>query len=480
MQDKDNRNSIHAIGGGLLHLVRAADARAVIGTNDDNGSGGPDDASDPDFLPIHSFGENAVIDTGVAPQTRLITVTLENVMGPGGGGTYSLSLLDGGANRGPVTRPISGTPGFSIGLSTLSVTLGAEQGSRYSFDVSVTVDGRPAPLGLARAGVDALGREATEFLWWVVARSDTGRTLRMPFFYRASPATVVFSAAPFQNAIQDDTTPDQAAGVDRDGNYRLSWTYPGPPADATCGFQIEESAAPLTTLFLDDGSELLLAGSNSKWRGAAEWNSAIHPENLTAGYAALYHEQLDAALAMTSAVALPADTKIQLSFDTYQDLDDGFDFGFVDVSVDGSAYLTLARYTGAFSGTRTLDLSRFAGRSVAIRFRVVGDLLVSTPAYLGWFLDNIAIQAAPWTVIGTTDAATFAYDVSSRPTGNYLYRIAGLYGSFCSSTGAYSNIRSISVQRDVELPKLVPTAQFAASPNRATQTRTSEPTRSAR
>lgn len=478
MQDNDNTNFVHAIGGGLVHLVlvRAADARAVIGTN---GAGVPDDDSDPAFLPIHSFGENAVIDTGVAAQTRLITIALENVMGPGGGGTYSLSLLDGGANRGHVTRPISGTPGFSIGLSTLSVTLGTEPGSRSTFDVSVTVDGRPAPLGLARAGIDALGREATEFLWWVVARSDTGRTLRMPFFYRASPTAAVFSAAPFQNAIQDDTTPVQADGVDREGNYRLSWTYPGPPAEAPCGFQIEESAAPLTTLFSDDGSELLLAGSNSKWRGAAEWNSAIHPEKLTAGYAVVYHDRLDGALAMTSAVALPADTKIDLSFDTYQDLADGFDFGFVDVSVDGSAYLTLARYTGAFTGTRTLDLSRFAGRSVAIRFRVVGDLL-STPAYLGWFLDHIAIRAASWTVIGTTDAATFVYDVSSRPTGNYLYRITCLYGAFCISAGAYSNIRSISVQRDVEPPRQEPIGRFAASPNRATQTRTSEPTRSAR
>jgi hypothetical protein len=93
--------------------VQAVDARAYLGTNDQNGLGGPDDALDPDFLPTHSFGENQVISTGLQNQTRSVTVTLESA-GAGGAGTYSLSLVDGGALRGDVTRPIVGTTGFHV------------------------------------------------------------------------------------------------------------------------------------------------------------------------------------------------------------------------------------------------------------------------------------------------------------------------------------------------------------------------------
>ena len=467
LPDGDSRNHIHEIGSGLVHVAAAADARVALGTNDANGPGGPDDPADPDFLPTHSFGQTLTIGTNVAAQTSSITVTLQNLTGSGAAGTYTLSLLDGGALRGDVTRPIAGTPGFTLALSAPSVTLPTAAGSQATFDVRVTVDGRPAPLGLAVAGIDVTGHAATEFLWWVVAHGSNGQTVRMPFFYRASSEALVTQAAPFQNAIQDDATPDQIGGVDQDGNYGLSWTFPAPPAEQPCGYQIEEAAAPLTSIFADDGTEPLLAGANSKWSGDPEWISSIHPDTLSAGYQVIYHDTQNVSLSMLAGVALPADTKAQLVFDTHQDLEDGFDYGFVEVSVDGSAYLPLARYTGLFSGQRILDLSAFAGKSIQIRFRVQSDLLISFPAYLGWFLDNIAIQTADWTVIGTTDASTLELAVTGRASGDYLYRITGLFGPNCSSPGHYSNIREIQVQRDGEPTLVEPTASFTASPNPA-------------
>ena len=182
LPDGDVRNFIHEIGSGLVHVAAAADARVAMGTNDVNGPGGPDDPADPDFLPTHSFGQNLTIGTNVASQVSSITVTLQNLTGAGAAGTYTLSLLDGGALRGDVTRPISGTAGFSVSLSTPSVALGSSAGAQTTFDVRVSVDGRPAPLGLAVAGVDATGHAATEFLWWVVARVSSGQSVRMPFF----------------------------------------------------------------------------------------------------------------------------------------------------------------------------------------------------------------------------------------------------------------------------------------------------------
>jgi hypothetical protein len=181
--DTDDNNFVHETGAGLVEMVRAVGVKAVLGTNDQNGPGGPDAAGDPDFLPSHSFGERGLIGTGLpatdAAQRRTITATLADVSGVSG--SYGLSLVDAGALRGDVTRPL-GTRGFSVLLGSKSVKVPA--GGTGTFDVTIAVDGRAG--GLQVAGEDVGGEPAVEFLWYVVARrTDGGETLRMPFFVRA-------------------------------------------------------------------------------------------------------------------------------------------------------------------------------------------------------------------------------------------------------------------------------------------------------
>lgn len=453
VSNTDPRTFIHEIGSGLIHVIQAVDARAILGTNDANGAGGPDAASDPDFLPTHSFGNNAVIDTNVQNQASSITATLQNLSGLTGGGTYSLSLLDGGALRGDVTRLIAGTTGFAVSLNANSIVLGATFGSQATFSVTVTVDGRPAPTGLALAGQDDTGAFATEFLWWVVAQNAlNGEVLRMPFFYRAQKALPdVTRAAPFQNPIMDDTPPDQDFGVDRDGRYKLSWTFPSTAEEQPCGFRIEE-ATSFQNLFTDDAEEVLVpdpvadSSSNSKWTGDLEWMSQPHPTTGTLGYSFPYTDELDISLTMKNAVAIPAGTKAQLVFESYEEAEENFDFASVEVSGNGGPFVPLARYTGVFSGQRVVDLSGLAGQSIKVRFRFTSDPLISTLVF-GWAIDDIAIQTANWSVIGTVGASTYTFDVTNRYTGTYFYRIAGLFGSPCTSVGPYSNIRQIQVLR---------------------------------
>ena len=96
ISNADERTFIHETGSGLIHVAEAVDIRAVLGTNDRNGLAGADDAADADFLPTHSFGEQAVLSTGAQHQVSTVSVTLENVSGASGAGTYALSLVDGG------------------------------------------------------------------------------------------------------------------------------------------------------------------------------------------------------------------------------------------------------------------------------------------------------------------------------------------------------------------------------------------------
>lgn len=274
-------------------------------------------------------------------------------------------------------------------------------------------------------------------------------------------------AAPIQNAIQDDSTPDQQDGIDKDGRYRLSWSYSS--ASAPCQYRIEESGA-FGTDYSDDASELLVGGANSKWTGDANWATLPHMGTGTTGYSLVYTDNLDTALTMNTPVVLPAASAALLTFDSEEDIEEGFDFGFVQVSADGAAFETVAQYTGIFSGTRAIDLSTYAGKSVRIRFKVTSDNVISFPVHFGWSIDNIRIErSANFQPIATVSGNVFQHDVTGRANGTYSYRIAGLFGD-CSGnpqTGPYSDTEQITVELGPQTAS--PTADFVSSPNPAEQ-----------
>jgi hypothetical protein len=272
-------------------------------------------------------------------------------------------------------------------------------------------------------------------------------------------------AAPTQEPVQDDATPDQVDGVDKDGKYGLSWTYPSPPVEQPCAFRAEE-ATSFATAFSDDAEEPLVAASNSKWTGDPQWVSTPHPDTGTLGYSLVYIDNLDTSLTMASGVPIPAGHSAILSFDSFEDIEDGFDYGFVEASGNGGPFQGLAQYTGLFSGQRSVDLSAFAGQSVRVRFRFTSDIIFSFPMHLGWFIDNIEISTANFTPIATVSGTTFQYDVTGRGNGTYAYRITGIFGTGCSTVGPHSNTRQITVELGPQT--FPPTASFTATPNPAT------------
>jgi Big-like domain-containing protein/PKD domain-containing protein/fibronectin type III domain protein len=279
---------------------------------------------------------------------------------------------------------------------------------------------------------------------------------------------VVFRSAPLQSPIQDDAAPDQVNGVDKDGNYRLAWTFPFDPV-RPCRFRIEE-ASTFTTIFSDGASSPLVAGSNAVWTGDPNWISSTHPDTQTTGYSVVYTDNLNASLTMKNDLAVPVGpTKTALFFDAYQDTEENFDYVFVDASRNGGPFETLASWTGAFSGKRVVDLSDLAGSAVKIRFRLASDALVSSPVYLGWFIDNIEVKTLEFFAIGaTSNASTYQFDVANRPSGAYTYRIAGMFGPSCTTIGPYSNLRDITVDRLGQPQPVPPTADFVVTPNPAT------------
>jgi hypothetical protein len=230
---EDHRRFLHETGAGLVEMVRATSAGVLMGTNELNGAGGPDDVTDPDFLPSYSFRERGLIGTGLGPddpaQRRTITVTMADV--GGGGGAFALGVVDAGALRGDITRPVD-TPGFQVALGAASVTV--PPGGRAAFDVTIAVDGTPG--GLQIAGADDDGLEGTDIAWFVTA-SGPGGGVRMPFYFRK--ARGAGNQPPIARDDSASTLVDQPVAIavlandsDPDGDA-LSIASMGAPANGT-------------------------------------------------------------------------------------------------------------------------------------------------------------------------------------------------------------------------------------------------------
>jgi immune inhibitor A len=112
--------------------------------------------------------------------------------------------------------------------------------------------------------------------------------------------------------------------------------------------------------------------------GALEWYSTMGND-------------LDVSFQTKQAVSVGANTA--LTFRTWYDIEQGYDFGFVEVSADGgSKWDTVKEYTGSdmdhWADTVTVDLSAYAGKDVLIRFEYLTDGGV---ALKGWEVTDIAV-----------------------------------------------------------------------------------------
>ena len=118
-------------------------------------------------------------------------------------------------------------------------------------------------------------------------------------------------------------------------------------------------------------------------------------------------------LTASSAIAVPAGGAT-LTFSEWYELEDSYDFGFVEVSVDGGtswtalpgAYTTDSDMSGVNTGNgitgttkhyvrETMDLTPFAGNAL-LRFRLTQDQAVYG---LGWCIDDVLVTGADGTVL---------------------------------------------------------------------------------
>ena len=200
------------------------------------------------------------------------------------------------------------------------------------------------------------------------------------------------------------------AGVEADVEPEISLEGPASGAETVSQFAADYIAIDLgggmEAIFTFDGEETVPVLPNEPHDGRGQWWSARG-------------DGIDTKL--TREIDLSSVTSATLEFWTWFDIERWYDYGYVEVSADGGqsweilqgAHSTLDNplrqaygpgYTGRSGGGETaqwvkesLDLGRFAGKKILLRFEYITDLGVNAP---GWAIDDIAIPE-----IGLTDGA---------------------------------------------------------------------------
>ncbi len=208
--------------------------------------------------------------------------------------------------------------------------------------------------------------------------------------------------------------------------------HPRPAAAGLCAIILAISMASASSssasLFFDD-----FETGTAKWALTGNWGTstarAVSPtRSLADSPGAFYANNTNAAATMAESVDLATLARPVLVFHHGHSLEQGYDFGRVEISTDGGttwADAPLASYTGVRRGmTREqIALDDFAAAADAkIRFRIVTDASVVME---GWYVDDVRIATAPEpATLNTPDAQDIAQTAMTHAGPRRAIRIS--------------------------------------------------------
>ncbi len=202
---------------------------------------------------------------------------------------------------------------------------------------------------------------------------------------------------------------------DADGDYQVSWTEKNPDANPDV-FQLDE----LTDLqLITDDAE----SSSSHWNldGFSLEDSQSH----SGSYAYKSRYQDEDVSSMTSVHPLYVDMDTNLSFWCWYDIEDDYDYAFIEVSREGRYYEILDDFNGDSSGWvyKEYDLSGYRNESIYLRFRYTTD---PNTQGTGFYVDDITPTPYFNSITTLSDTITNSYyDITGQPDGVYYYRVKG-------------------------------------------------------
>ncbi|HLN65043.1 MAG TPA: S8 family serine peptidase, partial [Symbiobacteriaceae bacterium] len=132
------------------------------------------------------------------------------------------------------------------------------------------------------------------------------------------------------------------------------------------------------------------SGPNAAFSGASVWAT-----NLSGNYNSSANAWL-----VSPPIALTGVSGASLQFAHWYNLESNYDFGYVEISVNGGATWTQlgSRFTGAITAYAqpVFDLTPYVGQTVQIRFRMTSDGSVVKP---GWYIDDVKVLGTMQTTV---------------------------------------------------------------------------------
>lgn len=282
------------------------------------------------------------------------------------------------------------------------------------------------------------------------------------------PVTVVPREGPVLDSISEEDTAD--------GNFTLTWQFDG-TLDGFQHYSVEESA-DLTTAFFDDAEGAIdqnwvvstpthpkvqpwqrSDSSTDKWMGnkrhsgAASFWTGVTPADSNPP-----PTNAHSILTLEQPLSLPTTNGIELQYwSLFKNESD--DRGRLQVAIDDGDPGTQDRFqtvdiVGGPDDTfvpgddfdltfRRVDLGRFAGKSVVVRFIYTAGPnapALSQPA--GWYVDDIRVQAGTFQQAGTSPTKTFT--VTGKENGTYGYRVKAVYTNGASTAPSNTEVAVVT------------------------------------
>jgi hypothetical protein len=146
--------------------------------------------------------------------------------------------------------------------------------------------------------------------------------------------------------------------------------------------------------------------------------------------------------------------------------------GNTEISTDnGATWTSLKILTAQFPGpTNTrmqsyeIDLTAYKGTPFLLRYRFdSGGFFNLIVLAVGWWVDDINVDGATWSQIGTTAGSITSLNIANKPGGHYFYRVRGIYTN--ANTTNNSNVLGIIVNTPLSLTSVVSEKTHGSSGN---------------
>jgi hypothetical protein len=234
-----------------------------------------------------------------------------------------------------------------------------------------------------------------------------------------------------------------STSFDTDGNYTISWDVKNSNSNPEY-FQLDEITN--ISVFTDDLEQDL-----GLWDiyGFSIDDSRYHSYNKS--FKSRYQNSDVSSITTTNPI--PINEGMNLSFWCWYEIENLYDYAYVEVSTDGRFYEVLEKFTDVSNEWeyREYSLNKYVNKSIYIRFRYATDGGVLDE---GFYVDDIYPTANYGDInIISNSIANYSIEITNRSIDDYYYRVRGYNTDhqWCD----YSTLHKVKVFQDILPPSIL-------------------------